>query len=49
MTTVNVNGVTYNIPSEKLNELIMWLESNKISTVMDNVNPEEYGKTIING
>ena len=49
MTIVKVNGVDYQIPNDKLGELMMWLQTNKVATVLDNVNPEDQGKTIING
>lgn len=49
MVNVSVNGMIYNIHRTKLNELLKWLEDNKISTVLDNTNPDQQGKTIING
>jgi|TARA_S200002703_G_scaffold158284_1_gene168221 hypothetical protein len=49
MTIVRVNGVEYQIPNSKVGELLMWLESNKTATVLDNVNPNDNGKSVING
>ena len=49
MTIVKVNGVDYQIPNDKLGELITWLQTNKVATVLDNANPKDQGKTIING
>ena len=49
MTIVTINGVDYQIPNSKLGELMTWLESNKVATMLDNVNPKDQGKTIING
>tara|TARA_R110002110_G_scaffold177448_1_gene381938 strand:+ start:98 stop:253 length:156 start_codon:yes stop_codon:yes gene_type:complete len=49
MTIVKVNGVDYQIPNEKLSELLTWLTTNQVATVLDNVNPKDQGKTIING
>ena len=49
MTIVTVNGIDYQIPNDKLGELITWLQKNKVATVLDNVNPKDQGKTVING
>ena len=49
MTIVRVNGVDYQIPNEKLGELLNWLQINQVATVLDNKNPNNQGKTIING
>ena len=49
MTVVRVNGVDYQIPNEKLGELLNWLQTNQVATVLDNANPNDQGKTIING
>jgi hypothetical protein len=49
MTIVRVNGVDYQIPNNKLGELLTWLQTNQVATVLDNVNPDDQGKNIING
>ena len=49
MVIVKVNGVDYQIEASKLNELLVWLEKNKVSNVLDNVNPDIKGRSIING
>ena len=49
MTVVRVNGVDYQIPNEKLGELLNWLQTNQVATVLDNANPNDQGNTIING
>lgn len=49
MAAVNVNGINYKIPDSKTAELLQWLEANKESTVLDNSNPNQVGKQIING
>jgi sulfur carrier protein ThiS len=48
-TTVTVNGTTYQIPNSKLSELITFLETNKVVSVLDNNNAHINGRTVING
>ena len=48
MTIVKVNGVDYQIPNEKLGELLTWLQTNQVATVLDNTKPDDHRKTIIN-
>jgi len=48
MTTVIVNGVSYQIQNNKLNELLAWLESNQGIQVIDNNSTQADGRSIIN-
>jgi len=48
MLKITVNGVDYNLPLEKLSELLSWLQSNGATKVMENNNPQSTGKTLIN-
>jgi hypothetical protein len=49
MTSVVVNGVSYQIQNNKLNELIAWLEKNQATQVIDNNSVQNDGRSIING
>lgn len=49
MVIVKVNGVDYQIPSNKLNELIIWLQQNQATTVIDNSSVQRDGRSVING
>ena len=49
MIIVRVNGVDYQIPQNKLNELLVWLQNNKATTVVDNSSVQSDGRSIING
>jgi hypothetical protein len=49
MIIVKVNGVDYQIPSSKLNELLVWLQNNQATAVIDNSSLQSDGRTIING
>ena len=49
MTSVVVNGVSYQIQNNKLNELIAWLEKNQATQVIDKYSVQNDGRSIING
>ena len=49
MVIVRINGVDYQIPQDKLNELLVWLQKNKATTVVDNSSVHADGRSIING
>jgi hypothetical protein len=49
MIIVKVNGVDYQIPSNKLNELLVWLQTNQATAVIDNNSAQSDGRSVING
>jgi hypothetical protein len=48
MLKITVNGVDYNLPLEKVSVLLTWLQANGATKVMENNNPHQAGKTLIN-
>jgi hypothetical protein len=48
MIKINVNGIEYKLPADRINSLLSWLQQNGAVQVLESSNPESRGKTLIN-
>lgn len=48
MITININGISYKLPMDRLSELMNWMNANGATKVLETNSVDTQGRTLIN-